>query len=261
MSDRNPVLSTFTFTDHDLWKKYHSDDVDAFLESKSIKDLFKMCKDRGLVDSEVLACGHRTHKKTYITALREAYLMTKVTELIKYASGNRQPGHVSQETHKDVLDELSTGKRQLIEVSSTNSKLRKTNRVLHNRLCKKEKEIENLKLKLQEVVRSSSPVRVIKQDTPETIELLRVANRDIEAFGAKMVQYCRRIMASEKAESELRECLQEKSQKMLSLKESTRHAIDCYDQLLKKHVRLENILGEIAAASMKAVPGTKRRRT
>lgn len=259
MSDRNPVLSNFAFTDHDLWKKYHSNDVDAFLESKSIKDLFKMCKDRGLVDSEVLACGHRTHKKTYITALREAYLMTKVKEL---ASGNRRSvGHVSQETHKDVLDELSTGKRQLIEVSSTNSKLRKTNRVLHSRLCKKEKEIENLKLKLQEVVRSSSPVRVIKQDTPETIELLRVANRDIEAFGAKMVQYCRRIMASEKAESELRKCLQEKSRKMLSLKESTRHAIDCYDQLLKKHVRLENILGEIASASMKAVPGTKRRRT
>jgi len=258
MSERNPVLSNFTFTDHDLWKKYHSDDVDAFLESKSIKDLFKMCKDRGLVDFEVLACGHRTHKKTYITALREAYLMTKVKEL---ASGNRQSGHVSQETYKDVLDELSTGKRQLIEVSSTNSKLRKTNRVLHSRLCKKEKEIENLKLKLQEVVRSSSPVRVIKQDTPETIELLRVANRDIESFGAKMVQYCRRLMASEKAESELRELVTKKSVRNVRVLEAKKKLQRSYDQLWKKHVRLENILGEIASASLKAVPGTKRRRT
>lgn len=260
MSDRNPVLSNFTFTDHDLWKKYHSDDVDAFLESKSIKDLFKMCKDRGLIDSEVLACGHRTHKKTYITALREAYLMTKVKEL---SSGGRtwSAVRICRKEHEKVLDELSSLQDEHEEVSSTNSKLRKTNRVLHSQLHKKEKEIENLKLKLQEVVRSSSPVRVIKQDTPETIELLRVANRDMESFGAKMVQYCRRIMASEKAEFELRELVTKKSVQNVRVLEAKKKLQRSYDILWKKHVRLENILGEIAAASLKAVPGTKRRRT
>jgi chromosome segregation ATPase len=258
MTDRNPVLANFAFTAHDMWKKYHSDDVDAFLESKSIKELFKMCKDRGLVDSEVLACGHRTHKKTYITALREAYLLTKVKEL---ASGGRTVSalRICRKEHEKVLDELSSLQDEHEEVSSNNVALRKTNRVLHSQLCKKEKEIEKLKLKLQKVVRSSSPVKVIEKDTPETMDALRSANRDIQSFGDKIVKYYRRIKKLKKSEENLRQILENKNAAIYDCQLSNKKLKRSYDELFKKHVILENTIGHIAT-SIRAVPGSKRRR-
>jgi hypothetical protein len=279
MTARNPVLANFNFTDHDTWQTYHSTDLDAFMESKTTKELLLMCRERGIKDVEVYACGHRLHKKTYVTALREACMMTKITQL---GGGQVQHTKVSVSTYNKVLDKLSVSTAAHVEVSERNSELSRTNRVLHKKFLKKEKEIETLKLKLQQSSRATSPsvIRVIeKEDTVATTEALRVANRDIEAFGSKMVGYERRIMNLKKVEGDLRDRLEEERVRTtaverrivrLSERATAQHIsddaknVDLYGKYEKAKAKVKyqsELLKKIAAFSSEANPGAKRKRS
>ena len=265
MSERNPVLAEFTFTDHDAWKRYHSDDVDAFLESKTIKELLKICRDRGIRDSEVYACGHRNHKKTYVTALREAYMISKIVELSSGQTVRRQSKEQRQANAK-VREDARLVANELAGVLNDNNEFKKTNGVLYKKCKRMEKEVSSLKLKLQKSEMSVSN-RVSTK--------LQVANRDIAAFGAKMVSYERKIMSYKKGENDLRKLLEDERAKvsdsllsgerckgdLLKLGGRYEFLANKYEKLKKFYIGQRDALTNIAAVSAAFVVGSKRQRS
>jgi hypothetical protein len=265
MSERNPVLVEFSFTDHDAWERYHSDDVDAFLESKTVKELFQICRDRGIRDSEVYACGHRTHKKTYVTALREAYMISKIVELSSGQTVRRQSKEQRQANTK-VREDARLVANELADVLNDNNEFKKTNSALYNKCKRLEKEVSSLKMKLQKSEMSVSN-RVSTK--------LQVANQDIAAFGAKMVSYERKIMSYKKSENVLRKLLKDERAKVSnSLLSSERCKGDLlklggrydflankYEKMKKFYIGQRDALTNIAAVSAAFVVGSKRQRS
>ena len=263
MSDRNPVLTDFDFTDHDAWTRYHSDDVDAFLESKTLKELLMTCRARGLRDSEVYACGHRKHKKTYVTALREAYMISKIVELSSGQPARRQSNGRTQMAK--VLEDSRLIANELLGLQNENNEFKKTNHVLHSKMKRMEKEVSSLKLKLQKSELSVSE---------RVSTTLQVANRDIASFGTKMVAYEREIMSLKKNENDLRQLLEDERAKvsnsvlsserckgeMLKLSGRYDFLAKKYEKMKKFYIGQRDALANIAAVSAAFVVGSKRQR-
>jgi len=136
-------LTKIDFDAHELWEKLHCRDQSAFLESKTCQQLLAMTRQRGIRDEQVFSYGQSTHKKTYIAALRETYLIDLVATY--------QTKHTSQDSlvHIDVFNsmkmkfEASTGALELLEEEM--SELKTTNRALYRHVNKMSKKLEGFK--------------------------------------------------------------------------------------------------------------------
>ena len=156
-------LTKFDFDAHELWLKLHCRDQSAFLESKTCQQLLTMTRQRGIRDEQVFSYGQSTHKKTYIAALRETYLIDLVATY--------QTKHTSQDSlvHLDVFNsmkmkfEASTDALELLEEEM--SELKTTNRALYRHVNKMSKKLEGFKQRT-----TPQPLESLEMDKMEEAE-------------------------------------------------------------------------------------------
>ena len=136
-------LTKFDFDGHELWDKLHCRDQSAFLESKTCEQLLTMTRKRGIRDSQVFSYGHRSHKKTYISALREIYLIDAMVKMQE-----RQTIHPSL-IHPDLFNGLKSrfeeSEVNLNLIERENSDLKTTNIALYEHVQKMEKKLKAMK--------------------------------------------------------------------------------------------------------------------
>lgn len=183
-------LTKFDFDDHELWDKLHCRDQSAFLESKTCEQLIAMTRTRGIRDEQVFSYGQNTHKKTYIAALRETYLIDMVSKL--------QEKHSSQDSlvHPDVFNEMkekfeaSTVENELFQEEILD--LKTTNDVLHRHVKQMEKKLEGFK---QRTVEAHRPFETNEMEEAErmcntmSVNLTEMAQqRDKESIKVEMLE-------------------------------------------------------------------------
>lgn len=183
-------LTKFDFDDHELWDKLHCRDQSAFLESKTCEQLIAMTRQRGIRDEQVFSYGQKTHKKTYIAALRETYLMNIVSKL--------QAKHSSQDSlvHPDVFNEMkekfeaSTVENELFQEDILD--LKTTNDALHRHVKQMEKKLEGFK---RRTVEAHRPLETNEMEEAErmcnimSVNLTEMAQqRDKESIKVEMLE-------------------------------------------------------------------------
>ena len=184
----HPSLKTFAFTHQEAWNDYHSD-AQAFMQSKTLRELCKMARDRGITTAQLKACGDLKHKKTYLNAFQKTFMLQLICDM-----------SAQQAEANSVVESSQNGMRvrngQLI---ARNVELNRENTELRTKMQK----IQSVNRALVRNSAMSSPepegsdtIRTLQRKLAETEALLKTANDDISLFGPRMVAYERKIMKS-----------------------------------------------------------------
>lgn len=241
----HPSLKTFAFTHQEAWNDYHSD-AQAFMQSKTLRELCKMARDRGITTAQLKACGDLKHKKTYLNAFQKTFMLQLICDM-----------SAQQAEANSVVESSQNGMRvrngQLI---ARNVELNREN----TELRKKMQKIQSVNKALVRNSAMSSPepegsdtIRTLQRKLAETEALLKTANDDISLFGPKMVSYERKIMKAANLAGEHAKALEAEHAKVENIQkvlETERmdfaRKISCHDKELDEHVSDYNALGEHA---------------
>lgn len=79
MSRKRTMMNSIRPVDRSKWNSVHCDDHDAYFDGMTLKDLHAHIKKLGLKQDDVRTYGSMTYKKSYIAAIRMAFVLNEIS--------------------------------------------------------------------------------------------------------------------------------------------------------------------------------------